>query len=87
MRSEVRKRDGHQCKWPGCAHKRYLEVHHIRKWSNNPGLRYATANCITLCKKHHKQVRHKEDLYIYFFLKILEEDMLKRLHRYNDKDK
>ena len=74
FRNEVRNRDGRKCRWPGCGCKKKLNVHHILPWSKFPGLRYAIANGITLCKKHHAVVKGKELDYAQTFIRIIRDD-------------
>jgi 5-methylcytosine-specific restriction endonuclease McrA len=71
-RKDIRKRDRHKCQWPGCGSKRRLEVHHIKKWSDNPALRYSINNGITLCKNCHQRIKGSEENYELFLLKLLE---------------
>lgn len=65
-------RDKHKCQWPGCQtpHKK-LNAHHIKKWSDYPGLRFHLDNGITLCKKHHDLIKDNEENYEMFFFKIV----------------
>lgn len=53
LRKEVFKRDGHACCY--CGSEERLELHHVKDWANNPGLRYDTNNCLTLCHICHKK--------------------------------
>jgi 5-methylcytosine-specific restriction endonuclease McrA len=71
-RKDIRKRDRQKCQWPGCGSKRRLEVHHIKKWSDNPALRYSINNGITLCKNCHQRIKGSEENYEVFLLKLLE---------------
>lgn len=58
-RLSVFERDKFTCKI--CGYKgKYLEAHHIEKWSTNFNLRYEIDNGITLCKKCHKEHHRKE---------------------------
>ena len=51
---KVLARDSHTCFH--CGHeKTRLAVHHIMPWAAYPKLRYATENCITLCKDCHNE--------------------------------
>lgn len=68
---KARKRDKHQCQMPGCEAKRYIQCHHIRKYSKFPTLRTDPMNLICLCKKHHKMVTGKESNYINMFIQIV----------------
>lgn len=65
-------RDHHKCQWPNCIqpHKK-LNAHHIKKWSDYPGLRFHPSNGITLCKYHHDLIKDNEENYELFFLKLL----------------
>lgn len=63
FRRQVRKRDGYMCRWPGCSSRKSLQVHHIKKWSSSILTRYSVFWGITLCKKHHKFVTGKEEIY------------------------
>lgn len=45
---------GHQCAMPGCAHSRFLEIHHIREWAD--GGETNIANLIPLCSSCHSRV-------------------------------
>jgi hypothetical protein len=70
-RSAVYKRDGHKCQWPGCKKKKGLNAHHIRRWADNPSLRYFVDNGITLCYAHHKLVTGHELAYLPIFCEIV----------------
>lgn len=78
-RRDVKVRDGYLCQWPRCKSKTRLEVHHIKTWSENPALRFTVANGITLCNKCHKKIRGKEKEFEYFFLQLLQWQLLARL--------
>ena len=65
-------RDNFKCQWPGCsASKKGLNAHHIKRWSDCPGLRYEINNGITLCKNHHKMIEGNETSYEAIFFKIV----------------
>jgi len=83
-REDIKKRDNHECQWPGCCSRHRIQVHHIKTWANYPGMRFVTANGITLCKKCHDSIKGKEADYEAFFLKILEWQMLDKIKKYND---
>ena len=83
-REDIKKRDNHQCQWPGCMSRHRIQVHHIKTWANYPGMRFVTANGITLCAKCHDSIKGKEADYEAFFLKILEWQMLDKIKKYND---
>lgn len=68
---DVKKRDGHQCQFPGCSSKKRLQVHHINRWADAPLLRFTVNNGITLCHLHHKFIFNKEEFYAYTFHQIL----------------
>jgi len=70
-RTQVYKRDGHQCQWPECGSRGRLNAHHIKTWAGNPALRFSIANGITLCWRCHKKVHGKEEYYEKFFFSIL----------------
>lgn len=70
-RLAVYKRDKFKCQWPNCDSKKKLNAHHIKTWSNFPGLRFEINNGITLCKYHHDLIKGKEEDYSYSFLKLL----------------
>jgi 5-methylcytosine-specific restriction endonuclease McrA len=70
-RKDIKKRDKHCCRWPYCKTKKRLQVHHILKWANYPGLRYHINNGITLCYTHHNFIKNDEDSYAPFFLKLV----------------
>lgn len=55
-------RDKHTCQWPECKTKK-IQVHHIKRWADCPGLRYEVKNAICLCRKHHRLVTGKEQQY------------------------
>ncbi|MCC7077587.1 MAG: DUF222 domain-containing protein [Acidimicrobiia bacterium] len=42
------------CRWPGCERTSRLHVHHVVHWAN--GGPTTTANCTTLCPRHHRMV-------------------------------
>lgn len=71
-RRAVRYRDGNECQYPHCAHKKdKIQTHHIRKWTDFPHLRYNIDNGITLCKFHHNFIKDKEEYYASLFINIL----------------
>lgn len=73
-RLKVYQRDHFKCRWPGCsASKKQLNAHHIKRWSDCPGLRYEINNGITLCKNHHKMIEGMETYYEATFFKIIAE--------------
>ena len=54
-RAAVKARDHGVCRIPGCRERG--ELHHIIPRSRSKCLRWATANCVTICPTHH-QMRH-----------------------------
>jgi len=73
------------CQWPGCCSRSKLQVHHIKTWAKNPGLRFSTANGITLCRKCHDSVKGKEHDFETFFLKLLEWQMMDKIKKFKKK--
>jgi 5-methylcytosine-specific restriction endonuclease McrA len=71
FRAAVRRRDKYKCQYPGCECKSKLKVHHIRRWSDAPLLRFNADNGITLCRTHHDRITGNEDLYIRVFAQIV----------------
>lgn len=71
-RKAVYKRDGYKCKWPKCKARTRLNAHHIRRWADCPSLRFEINNGITLCKKHHKMIQNKEDIFAMMFIQLLQ---------------
>lgn len=47
---------GYQCAMPGCSHRRFIEIHHLREWEF--GGRTDMDNLIPLCSSCHSQVSH-----------------------------
>ena len=84
-RKDVKERDKYRCQWPGCLSDKKLQVHHIKMWAHNPGLRFVIANGITLCSRCHKSIKGKEQDFESFFLKLLEWQMLDKIKEYNEK--
>ncbi len=42
------------CRFPSCAHKRYVDAHHIEHWAH--GGETKPSNLVTLCRLHHRKV-------------------------------
>lgn len=64
-------RDDYTCQI--CAERGVvLQAHHIKKFANYPHLRFDLENGITLCKKCHKEVSRKEELYEKDFYNIFQ---------------
>jgi Domain of unknown function (DUF222)/HNH endonuclease len=53
LRRALRSRD-HGCRFPGCAHERFLHAHHIKHWAR--GGPTSVENLVTLCSYHHRLV-------------------------------
>ncbi|WP_261562027.1 HNH endonuclease signature motif containing protein [Frankia tisae] len=58
LRRAIYARDKGVCRYPGCRHTRWLQVHHIKEWGIAGG---ATdpANLILLCSLHHRVIHDK----------------------------
>tara|TARA_Y100001938_G_C8005118_1_gene386874 strand:+ start:497 stop:763 length:267 start_codon:yes stop_codon:yes gene_type:complete len=70
-RKRVLARDNYKCQMPHCKHTKYLQVHHIKKWSSASSLRFETDNGITLCARCHKEVNTNEHFYESLFHEIV----------------
>ena len=49
-------RDQNRCRFPGCAHQRYVEAHHVRHWID--GGETCLENLVLLCGAHHRLLHH-----------------------------
>ena len=49
-------RDHSRCRFPGCAHQRYVEAHHVRHWID--GGETSLDNLVLLCGAHHRLLHH-----------------------------
>jgi hypothetical protein len=81
-RRMVRERDGYKCRkcgWTPTQKQKFtsLVCHHIRRWADQPTLRFAVGNGITLCKKCHKVVTGNEDAYAPLFLMLAYQSAVK----------
>jgi hypothetical protein len=47
-------RDAGRCRFPGCTHRRFLDRHHVKHWSNLGETKLD--NLMTLCTAHHQLV-------------------------------
>jgi hypothetical protein len=56
QRRELWRRDRH-CRFPGCGHEIYTNVHHIEPWT--PSGRTDLDNLVTLCRHHHHEIHSK----------------------------
>lgn len=71
-RVSIFERDGFKCQMPGCDNQeRYLEAHHIYKFSDYKELRFDINNGITLCKKCHNKTKRREKKFIDLFKGII----------------
>ena len=71
-RDDVFGRDGYICQMPWCkSGETYLEAHHIKMIEHSPELIYNTNNGITLCRKCHRGIRRREELFEKMFKEIL----------------
>ena len=49
-------RDQKRCRFPGCAHQRYVEAHHVKHWID--GGETCLENLVLLCGAHHRLLHH-----------------------------
>jgi len=70
FRFAVFKRDGFKCQKCG-REKVKLEAHHIKRWADEPQLRYLVSNGITLCESCHDIVTGREEEFEEEFQKIV----------------
>ena len=49
-------RDHNRCRFPGCAHQRYVEAHHVEHWID--GGETCLDNLVLLCGAHHRLLHH-----------------------------
>lgn len=70
-RQKIRARDKYCCQFPNCSSKNKIQVHHILKWQDYPGLRYHLDNGITLCRQHHEMITGNEEHYIKMLADII----------------
>jgi hypothetical protein len=54
QRRALARRDGDQCRFPGCSHRHYLQAHHVKHWADGGGT--DLANLVLLCPFHHRLV-------------------------------
>ncbi len=64
-RDAVLQRDDYRCCQPSCCcnSKAKVEAHHIRTWAKSKRDRFNVDNGITLCRKAHRAITGKEELY------------------------
>ena len=70
-RQECLARDKRRCQMPGCKKRRYLQVHHIHKWSVASTLRFEISNLITLCKDCHLSIKGVESHFVPLFEELI----------------
>lgn len=86
-RKAVIDRDCGTCQHPNCFYGGdKIQVHHIKRFANNPHLRYATYNGICLCPDHHKLVTGNEEAYELLYFKIVRLSEKQQKERENDDD-
>jgi hypothetical protein len=58
----ILKRDNYECRKCGAEHTKgiKLAVHHIKKWSAYPELRFKANNLLTLCELCHRKIHSKK---------------------------
>lgn len=67
-REKVFKRDNYLCQMPSCTHsEKFLEPHHIKKFSKYRNLRFDVNNGVTLCRVCHNKTKGKEASYEQIF--------------------
>jgi hypothetical protein len=54
QRRALARRDGDQCRFPGCSNRHYLQAHHLKHWAE--GGATDLANLVLLCPFHHRLV-------------------------------
>jgi len=69
-------RDHNRCRFPGCAHQRYVEAHHVRHWIDGGETRLD--NLVLLCSAHHRLLHHKA------FRIVVEDDGLVFVSRHGE---
>jgi len=60
LREAVYTRDQGTCRYPGCAHTRWLHIHHLRAWLVDAG-ETSLENLTLVCTRHH-QLIHDEGI-------------------------
>ena len=50
-------RDHNRCRFPGCAHQRYVEAHHVHHWIDGGETRLD--NLVLVCSAHHRLLHHR----------------------------
>ena len=83
-RQAVYRRDGYRCQFPECGISERINAHHIKTWADWPALRFVLQNGITLCGRHHSLVKGKENIYQEIFLRVLAQNILKRIKGFHN---
>ena len=52
----LKQRARNRCQFPGCAHQRYVEAHHVEHWIDGGETRLD--NLVLLCSAHHRLLHH-----------------------------
>ncbi len=77
----VKQRDGNRCQMPGCNKRNFgMEVHHILRYCDHPGLRFSVPNGILLCGGrygHHAMITGKEMQWAPIFMAIAADNQRK----------
>ena len=62
LAKSILKRDNYHCRKCNSPHtsESKLIIHHIKKWSHFPELRFEPKNLITLCEKCHKKIHSRK---------------------------
>ncbi len=59
LRDAVHARDQGTCQYPGCAHTRWLQIHHLREWLADEGMT-DLENLTLLCSRHHSLIHDEK---------------------------
>lgn len=74
-RKAVRERDNYTCQKCGFKPTKGARIalvcHHIRRWADQPTLRFVVSNGILLCRKCHAVVTGNEDAYAPYLMRIV----------------
>ena len=56
LQRALKLRDRNRCRFPGCAHQRHVEAHHVQHWID--GGETCLENLVLLCGAHHRLLHH-----------------------------
>lgn len=71
-RVTIFERDKFVCQMPACDHsERYIQAHHIKRFSDYPELRFDINNGITLCRNCHEKTKKREEEFEKLFALII----------------